>query len=186
MEGAIIFASLIVGVAVTDQLSSLHRLLRAREKVVWDALPLLYAGFVIISFIMIWWGIAGRSEGAITIGEFLLIFVPLVLMFLLAHATLPDKGDADEYDLKAFWTRQSRYLLGMFILVVALDFGFAMATTLERPADILTYISNRWVDMALLGFMVVVWRANRRWLDWVLVLILCIVPLAWMGRSIGG
>lgn len=185
MEGAIIFASLIVGVAVTDQLSSLHRLLRAREKVVWDALPLLFAGFVLVSFIMVWWSIAGKDEDSITIGEFLPLLVSLVLMFLLAHASLPDKGDPDAYDLKAFWARQSRYLIGMFVLVVGWDFAMSTIAGFESLAQTFAYLKSRFVDLSMLAFMALVFFVRRRWLDWVLVLMLCIVPLAWLGRSIG-
>ena len=184
MEGAIVFASLIVGVAVTDQMTSLHRLLRAREKVRWDALPLLFFFFVVMTVIMTWWAVAGQEQDRITIGEFLPSFLSLVLIFLLAHASLPDAGDPDQYDLKAFWARQGRYLFAVLAMAVGFDLGGRMIEMLNAGDGVGDFVNARDADLVMFGVLVLVTIVRRRWLDWIVVVLLCITPLAWMGRSL--
>lgn len=186
MEGAIVFASLIVGVAITDQLTSLHRLLRVRQKVRWDPLPLLFAFFIMMSVIMAWWSVAGQSwDDSITIGAFLPIFFNLVLIFLLASASLPDADDPAGHDLRAFWTSQRNYLLGLFIFTVLFDNGLLIANEMSEGRNVGDYLLRRQADIILIIFLIIAFFAKKRWLDWVAVVLLNFAPLAWMSRSLG-
>ena len=90
MEGALIFASIIIGLAVADELVSLHRLLRHRHKVRWDWAAPVVALYVLLSQVQIWWSL-GRGHGALTIGSFLPVLALLIFLFLLASAVLPTK-----------------------------------------------------------------------------------------------
>ena len=58
-DRVLIFAGIIVGLAVADQLLSLHRLLKRRRTIVWDPLLLGVAGLVMITLVQVWWSIAG-------------------------------------------------------------------------------------------------------------------------------
>ncbi|MCM8557331.1 hypothetical protein [Sphingomicrobium sediminis] len=186
MEGAIVFASLIVGVAITDQLTSLHRLLRVRHKVRWDPLPLLFAFFIMMSVIMAWWSVAGQSwDDSITIGEFLPIFFNLVLIFLLASASLPDADDPAGHDLRAFWEAQSKYLWGLFLFTVVFDNVLNVSEVIRSGEPIGQYALRRQADIVIIALLFAVFFIRKRWLDWVVVLLLSIVPLAWMSRSLG-
>ncbi|MEN3971774.1 hypothetical protein WJS89_03740 [Sphingomicrobium sp. XHP0235] len=187
MEGAIVFASLIVGVALTDLLTSLHRLLRARDRVRWDALPLVFAALVVLSVVMTWWAVAGAS-GAITIGGFLPTLATLVLIFLLASASLPDadgEGPAAGIDLTAFWARESRYLWGLLFVLIALDFLEDVIIYTDSIGDVAIYFWQRAVDTLLLGAVLAAAVARRRWVDWVVLALMAIGPITWLGRSLG-
>ncbi len=48
MEQALVFASIILGIAVSDEIVSLNRLLRARARVRWDWPPLAIAALVLL------------------------------------------------------------------------------------------------------------------------------------------
>lgn len=61
MEQALVFASIIIGIAVSDEIVRLNRLLRARAHVAWDWLPLALAGLVLLSVGPIGW--LSRSVG---------------------------------------------------------------------------------------------------------------------------
>ena len=187
MEGAIVFASLIVGVALTDLLTSLHRLLRARDRVRWDALPLVFAALVVMSVVMIWWAVAGAS-GAITIGGFLPTLATLTLVFLMASASLPDadgEGPAAGLDLKAFWDRESRYLWGLLFVLVALDFVEEIVRNARNLAEVGYYLAQRWVDTGLLLGVLAAALVRRRWLDWTVLALMSIGPITWLGRTLG-
>jgi hypothetical protein len=53
MEGALVFASIIVGIAVADELVSVHRLLRHRHKVGWDWAALVVALLVLLAQVQV-------------------------------------------------------------------------------------------------------------------------------------
>jgi uncharacterized membrane protein YkvI len=92
-ENVLVFVGIIVGVAVSDQLSSLHRLLRQRTSVRWDWLLLWMAALVLLTLIQVWWSLASMPAGRVTIGAFLPGVVLLILLFLLSAASLPDSDD---------------------------------------------------------------------------------------------
>ncbi len=185
MEGATTFASLVVGVAVTQQLMNLHYLLRERTSVRWDALCLLVAGFIQLTIIMLWWGLARGQSGPITIGSFLPIFIVLVLMFLLASASLPDPRDDDSRDLKAYYDHNGSYIWTLFLLSVLVLAATGMSDGLDGRT-LIGYVLDRAIDLLLLpALMLSLVIVRRRWWHWAVVLFLSLMALNWLGRSIG-
>lgn len=185
MEGAITFASLVVGVAVTQQLLNLHYLLRERTSVRWDPLCLLVAGLVQLTIIMLWWGISKGQEGPMTIGAFLPIFVTLVLMFLLAAVSLPDPRDDDARDLKAYYDHNGSYIWTLFLLSVLVLAVAGLVHDLDGRT-LAGYVMDRAVDLVVLpALMLSLVLVRRRWWHWIVVGFLSLMALNWLGRSIG-
>src|ERR1044072_2671587 len=113
MEGALIFASIIIGIAVADELVSLHRLLRHRRKVRWDWAAPVVALYVLLSQVQIWWSF-GREAGALTIAAFLPMLLLLILLFLLASAVLPDEVPEEGIDLRTYYHDNGSYIWTLF------------------------------------------------------------------------
>lgn len=187
MEGAIIFASLVVGVAITDQLTSLHRLLRKRSEVRWDPLCLLVALLITLTIIMVWWSIAGGQTSRLTIGQFLPTFVVLVTLFLLAAASLPDgRGEDNATDLRAYYDRNSVYLWTIYFLSSLFSNGATLVANMNAGTGFLAALENQWIDLTIvtlgMGSLIFV---RKRWWHWVVVTVLYIGPVFWLGRSLG-
>ncbi|MBS0333249.1 MAG: hypothetical protein JSS35_10815 [Proteobacteria bacterium] len=104
------FVSVILGLAVSDLAISLHRLLGARRRVNWDALPLLAGLLAFVKIVTQWWSwfsVAPFARG-VTLWMFLALLVGTVLLFLLAAAALPDEIGEGPVDLKAHYAAVSR------------------------------------------------------------------------------
>ena len=94
-EYSLVLVSIFVGLAITDMLVSLHRILRSRTKIHWHWLPLVAALLVLLTLLQFWWGFyqLGRIDVWNQYGAFLLLLLQLILMFLLACAALPDTNE---------------------------------------------------------------------------------------------
>lgn len=183
MEHALIFASIIVGVAVTDQMISLNRLLRARRQVAWDWAAPAVALLVLLTVVQIWWSIAQPSAGPVTIGQFLPILVELILLFLLCSASLPDEVPAGGLSLRDFYREQAPYIWSLYSIafawVLAVPQVVAAAAGKWAARDL-----PGWAEFVVLALMVSLIFVRRRWWHAVALLLLASGPVGWLSRSL--
>ena len=108
-EYLLLFAAIILGLAISDLAISLHRLLNAAKRVKWDALPLLAAALAFERIVAEWWAwhSADRLAAGSTFGMFLGVLVSAVLLFLMAAVALPDE-DREEVNLRAHYDHTFR------------------------------------------------------------------------------
>lgn len=113
--------SLIVGLGLADLATSLHRLIKQRARVKWDALALATAGFAGFMQVWIWynvWDLKGFS-GVGGFWFYLSLLLEMTLLFLAAAACLPDESELAEgegRDLTAYLARHRRYIWILFAL----------------------------------------------------------------------
>jgi hypothetical protein len=121
-EYLLALVSILIGLAVADLSSSLHRLLRARRRVRWDWIPLGAAVLVMMLILEFWWIFysLGTSDAWTHYGAFLVLAATLVCMFLLASATLPDDVPDAGLDLGGYYSENARYFWSLFSLFVLL------------------------------------------------------------------
>jgi hypothetical protein len=136
-EYLIALVSILVGLALADLAASLHRLLRARKRVVWHWHALAAAAVLVLIVLDIWWGMRHleRAEVTMTIGLFLPMLVSLLVFFLLAAAALPDEVPSAGLDLRAFYIENGRYFWSLFALFIVLASTHVVAISLSRIAD---------------------------------------------------
>ena len=142
-EYLIIFAAILIGLAVADLSFSLHRLLRHGRSIQWHPIvPLV--GFLVLCFILnLWWGLYRISQ----VDEFSFIqFLPNVFMlltlFLLAAAVFPDEKLEKGASLLEYYLDSRKQIWGLFslyfVIVVInriLD-GVAEGITLAQHFDL--------------------------------------------------
>jgi hypothetical protein len=109
-EYLLMFASVILGLAVSDIAISLNRLIDAGAKVRWDWLAPMAAIVAFLKIITQWWSwfAAEPLAKGLTFQMFVGVCVAAVLLFLLAAAALPEELDEGAVDLRLYYARVSR------------------------------------------------------------------------------
>ncbi|HEV2532664.1 hypothetical protein [Phenylobacterium sp.] len=175
-EYLLLFAAVILGLAISDLAISLHRLLGAGRRVKWDWLAPLAALVAFLKIVTQWWTwhAAEALARGLTFEMFVVELVGIVLLFLLAAAALPDEAPRGEpVDLAAHYAAVSRRYWILFLahwLVLngvnswvqmqiegARFSWFAPAYLLAPLALALIFIPNRWVHTVVLAGLVVVY-----------------------------
>ncbi|HEX8693187.1 MAG TPA: hypothetical protein VF746_12245 [Longimicrobium sp.] len=147
-EHLLALVSIIVGLGLTDLLGSLHRLIRARRRVRWHWLPLLWAAGVLLLTLQYWW-VFFRTGRAPVWGNFFAFVIHLcgpILLFLVGAAALPDEVD-DGTDLLEQYFAQRHY----FFALLALYLGHTLLDqTLRGNIGMDAGVAIRLVAIALL------------------------------------
>lgn len=114
------FLSIIVGLALADLASSLHRLLRAGPRVIWDWLTPLAAINVAFAIQSVWWATFNGLVHieSMTFAGFVPRVVSTLLLFLLASAALPDEVPREGINLRSYYDGQRRYFWALYALWV--------------------------------------------------------------------
>lgn len=112
--------SVISGLAITDTLVSFHKLLRARDKVKWDWMPLATALLAILSVLETWWRFYSLQNEIFfhSLGGFLPLMFQLILLYLLNAASLPDVVKETPVSLRDFYIQNRKYFWSIFSLYV--------------------------------------------------------------------
>ncbi|HEV3410438.1 MAG TPA: hypothetical protein VG095_09090 [Chthoniobacterales bacterium] len=168
--------AIVSGLAITDLIASLHRLLRARKRVQWDWLTLFVAAFVGMALTVSWF-ISWRVNVVENYNPpfwrfFFLTLGQLVPLYLAAAAALPDEVPAEGLDLKQFYAENSSYIWGalstmmiMFVITTSVlhlgrgEYRAAAMNVLQTPfllpTLILTFVRKRLVHSILVPLTVI-------------------------------
>ena len=89
-----VLLSIIIGLGVTQLLTGLGRVIRHRDQVRIDWLPLLWAFVLLVVFVQVWWSMFGlRNYTGWTFGSFLFILGQTSALYLMAAVLLPEQLD---------------------------------------------------------------------------------------------
>jgi hypothetical protein len=180
-EYALGLFTIIMGLALADIGTCLHRLLRNFRTVAWDSRVVLIAALVLVELVRMWfaqWSVRDLPL-VLTFPFYLAMFLQTLLLFLLAAAALPDDCTAD-CDLKAFYDSNRRYFWSLYTLFqlsylgLWFYFGGRMNTVGDATAFdwfrvtappclclLLVFVGNRWLHLLgaglLTGFYVAIY-----------------------------
>ena len=134
------FVTIVLAIAITDMIQSTHRLIRARRRVKWDIVPLIFAGAIVIvvlsEFFALWDTFAVTK---ITFSRLLWMLLVPTLAALLAYSVLPDDVPQDGLNLREFYTSERRTWVVMFALMAAFDIARSVALISHRRDWVLEY-----------------------------------------------
>jgi hypothetical protein len=157
--------SVLIGLAVADVATSLHRLVRHDRVVRWDPLVLLSAAFALVITVGMWfdlWGIRNATSVRHFLFYLLLVAAFLVL-FLVAAASLPDEVSGD-VNLREYYARNHRYfwsLITLFeIVYVALGLFFLAGMFARLPRAVMGVISVQWAALIIVPALLTVIRSR--------------------------
>lgn len=114
--------SVILGLALTQMVSNLHRLALAGRRVRWAPEPLLLASMVLLIICSVWltqWNEHDRAT--MTMGLLLLQVLKMLAIFFAAASVLPEIGDKEEqFDLVAYYYATRALSYGALIVGLCL------------------------------------------------------------------
>ena len=180
-----VMTSIIIGLALVDVLISANRLIRAGSAVRWDWAAPAASVLVVMTLLQIWWGQYQPTDAGLTIGQFLPLFVELVILFLLAAAALPDEIPADGLDLRAYYDRNGPYFWSLFTAALVWLTGVDLAQGLVAGVPILALLEARMGDLVIVGVFASLIFVRKRWWHAIALAILSTGPIGWLSRSLG-
>lgn len=123
-EYAAIFYGFVVGLALQNILSSVHKLLEAGRRVRWHWMApatALYTAILTLGSFWSWWLKRDENHGQRTFLTFLLTAAALSLLFLACAATLPDDVPEAGIDLRHYYFENQRRFWSLFAATFALN-----------------------------------------------------------------
>lgn len=181
---AITFVAVVVGLGVADLLQSLHRLIRARRRVRWAALPLLWAGLALLLVINFWWGIFQGATGlqeVTSAGGFVLHLALPIALYLICAAVLPDEVPPAGLDLERVFFSERRYFFSLLLLVLGI-----ISVQVSVIAE--GWEPNR-LNVLRIAFMLLIapllWTESRRYTWLVTLAALAVIVHRLFGQFIG-
>ena len=116
--------SIIMGLAIADVLVHAQKLIHARNRVQWDALPLLWATIGLIWVFNFWWAVGAGLDGAQKVrvaGGFVLLAIPPILLFVMSTSALPRKvPDRGTINMRDEWaTNRTVFLTALGLCQIA-------------------------------------------------------------------
>lgn len=166
------FVTIVLAVAITDMIQSTHRLIRGRERIKWDAVPLLFAAVVaatVVSEFFSLWDLFDVSK--ISFARLMWILSIPTLFALLAYSVLPDDVPADGLDLRKFYVTERKSWIIIYASATLLDVVRSveivndLATQYHHPEWVMQYIAHSAVVLGviLIGLGLMWLGRSRKW-----------------------
>ena len=177
-EFSVALVAVIVGLGLTELLGNLNRLIRARGRVRWHPLPLIWAALALMMVVNYWWG---TYLGLTTVrepssaGAYLFGLATPIILYLICAAALPSRVPQTGVDLQESYFAESRYF---FLLLAAYFVSIPLvgAAAQETPVVVM-----RWVA-SLIAASLLLTRSG--WYHWVATLVfLAILLLRMFGMT---
>jgi len=175
-EYLLLFAAVVLGLAISDLAISLHRLLNAAGRVRWGLLTPLAAIIAFLKIITQWWTWYAAQSLAreLSFEMFVGVMVGAVLLFLMAAAALPEVGEGEAIvDLPAYYGLVRRRFWLLFAAHWTVSTGVSLWAQvriggahldLRSPAFLLipgaialAFIKARWVHVVCMLFLIVLY-----------------------------
>ena len=184
------FVTVVLALAISDLVQSVHRLIGARDRVQWSLTALIAAATVFLAILEEFFGL-WRLVGIerFTYLDLLILILPPILLSLAAMAVLPDEVPAGNFDLADYYMANRRLvwlLLGLWVLAIfvrladMLQLATGRAVTLREAASLLP-----WQTVPLLFLLLLLgWSRDMRVQLAGAVAILLLVNSAMVDRDI--
>lgn len=155
-----------VGLGLTELLLTFYRLVQARRRVTWDALPLAWALLILIAVVNYWWGIRGvlASASGWTTGDFMLTMISPIFVFLACAAALPKVEPDGRTDMKAAYAEERTAFLLFFFAYQGGNWIIHLSGLIPQTPTVV-FVHRTMVCVALI---VALLGKSRRW-DWAAV-----------------
>ena len=134
-----ILLSIIVGLGLTQILTAVGRIIRHRDRVRADWLPLLWAAVLLVIYVQVWWSMFGlRHVNEWTFGSFAAVLAQTGTLYLMAAVVLPEQVGDQQVDLAAYYDQHHQWFFGFLLvtLVISVIKDVIINGSLPRPLNL--------------------------------------------------
>ena len=117
-----VLLSIILGLGLTQLLTAAGRLIRHRDRVRVDWLPLLWSAVLLVVYVQAWWAMFGlRSVRDWTFVAFLVVLAQTTTLYMMAAVILPEQVEDTGVDLGAHYDRHHGWFFGFFLATLCIS-----------------------------------------------------------------
>lgn len=138
-----VLLSIILGLGLTQLLTAVGRLIRHRDRVRIDWLPLLWAAVLLVIYVQVWWAMFGLRQVRVwTFFEFLIVLGQVVALYMMAPVALPEQVDEVGVDLGAYFDSHRHWFFGFFLatLVISVSKDVVLAGHLPSGTNLAFHV----------------------------------------------
>jgi hypothetical protein len=160
--------TILMGLALADICFSFHKLAVRARTIRWDGRPLIAAVLIVVECVRLWFGqwTLRNVSIALTFPIYFGLFVQMLLLVLLASASLPDEP-SDDCDLGAVYEQRRHYFWGLFAAYHLMYFAFWLVFGATNAAGSGPATAVDWLRVLapIAGFLLLA-VVRVRWLDY--------------------
>lgn len=161
--------AVVIGLAIADMATSLHRLLRNRKRVRWDWVAPLAALVILVELFNMWW--SWRSFTGNSLADLAPYFVALVILFLTASATLPDEVPSEGIDLRRYFDENRSYFWSLYGSYITLWIGMWTIGDIAKGSTLADLLGEYYFDYPWIIVCFSLLFVRPRWISGVFLLI---------------
>jgi hypothetical protein len=133
-----VLLAIILGLAITQILSGFRGLVQARSRIrmYWPAVT--WAWLLLLIDVQTWWAMFGlRNHHHWTFGEFAIVLLQTIVLYMLAALILPDFG-SEAVDLREAYFHQARWFYSLAVAggIVSLSKDLVLSGSLPDRANV--------------------------------------------------
>ncbi len=181
----LILAAVILGLAVSDLVISLQRLLAAGRRVKWDWLSPGLALVALLKIVTLWWSwyVVGPIAKRVTFEMYLGEIGATAILFLMSASALPDEIGPEGVDLRAWFETSRRRFWTLFLLHWLAATGVSIWIQIALAHRTFQPMSPIWLVIPVVLSLIVV--KNRWWQTAGIAGFAALYLLESLGRTLG-
>ncbi len=145
-----VLLSIILGLAITQLLQGLGRIIQARDRVTMFWPPIAWAGLLILVSVQTWWALFGlRSREAWSFFPFLVVVLQTINLYLTTAVILPEIGPGEGIDLRVHYFQQARWFFSLTIVGVLISLAKDLVLNGSLPSPSNTVIQLIFIAIAI-------------------------------------
>jgi hypothetical protein len=134
-----VLLSIVLGLGLTQLLTATGRLIRHRDRVRVNWLPVLWAALLFLIYVQVWWAMYGlRLRREWTFLGFSVVLAQTATLYIMAAVALPEEIDEAGTDLGVYFDRHHRWFFACFLatLVISVAKDVVLAGRLPEPTNL--------------------------------------------------
>ena len=150
-----VLLSIILGLAITQLLQGIGRIIqhRARVDMFWPSIA--WAGLLILVSVQTWWALFGlRERQHWSFFPFLVVVLQTINLYLVTALVLPEIAPGERVDLRQHYFVQARWFFSLTIVAVLISFAKDLVLEGSLPAAANTAIQLIFVGVAVSAIII--------------------------------